>query len=456
MKTLRTLAITAAISALSIASLTAADNGGKRTEWIFSKAKNPKPATDFVESGRYCSQAGEPSAIGFVRAKRSADPAKKLSHKNGMPVAENTSAGDYWLFEMPVEHLDAGTVVDFWTMFFCNPCDATHKFSLEYCDGGKWIPVYGQKKEEGVKYNCLSTTSDKHPRRLWKSVRLSKPIDNGAVKFRLKQSDKSVLSTTLGGSTTGQSPKIVCYDASVPRDTLKMLFIGNSYTYYNEYPVIFKEIAWREGHYADCNIFISGGYTMKAHLANKYSREAVEQGGYDYVFLQDQSFNAVLIDTEDDRDAVENMTKMVERAKKYSPEAKTVIEITWGRKFGSNNLGKKYEYLPAKYPSFFSDYNAMQDRLTAMITKEAEITGSQVSPVGIAWQIVRRERPDIELYAKDSHHPSYAGSYLSAIVAYLTVYRTPFGANPIDGKLDPETASYLRDAAQRAVLFGEK
>ena len=150
------------------------------------------------------------------------------------------------------------------------------------------------------------------------------------------------------------------------------------------------------------------------------------------------------------------MSKMTDRIKKYSPDAKTVIEITWGRKFGSNNLGKKYEYLPTKYPSYFSDYNAMQNRLTDMITEEARITGSQVSPVGIAWQIVRRERPDIELYGKDAHHPSYAGSYLSAVVAYLTVYRTPFGDNPINGKLDAATAAYLRDAAQRAVLAGEK
>ena len=157
MKNLRTFTI-AALSILSAASLTAAGNGGKRAEWIFSKSKNPKAAIDFVESGRYCSQAGEPSEISFVRAKRSADPAKRLSHKNGMPIAENTAAGDYWLFEMPVEHLDAGTVIDFWAMFFSSPCDTPHKFMFEYCDGGKWIPVYEPKKEDGVKYNCLSTT----------------------------------------------------------------------------------------------------------------------------------------------------------------------------------------------------------------------------------------------------------------------------------------------------------
>lgn len=79
MKNLRKIYQSPALSILSAASLTAAGNGGKRAEWIFPKAKNPKAAIDFVESGRYCSQAGEPSEISFVRAKRSADPAKKLS-----------------------------------------------------------------------------------------------------------------------------------------------------------------------------------------------------------------------------------------------------------------------------------------------------------------------------------------------------------------------------------------
>jgi hypothetical protein len=98
----------------------------------------------------------------------------------------------------------------------------------------------------------------------------------------------------------------------------------------------------------------------------------------------------------------------------------------------------------------------MQARLIEVTTAEAELVDAELSPVGIAWRIVRRERPDIELYAKDAHHQSYAGSYLAAAVAYLTVYRTPFGANPANAALASEKAAYLRSVAERVVLRGEK
>ena len=151
----------------------------------------------------------------------------------------------------------------------------------------------------------------------------------------------------------------------------------------------------------------------------------------------------------------ENMGKMIEQVRKYSPQAKPVIEITWGRKHGNNALGK-YEHLLEKYPQFFTDYQAMQSRLIEVLTAEAEQFGTELSPVGIAWRIVRRERPDIELYWKDAHHQSYNGSYLAAAVAYQVIYRTPFGENAANAKLDAETAAYLRSVAERVVLQGEK
>jgi hypothetical protein len=66
------------------------------------------------------------------------------------------------------------------------------------------------------------------------------------------------------------------------------------------------------------------------------------------------------------------------------------------------------------------------------------------------------ERPDILLYHKDNHHQSYAGSYLSAAVAYLTIYGEKFGENAANCKLDAATATYLRSVAERVVLDGEK
>ena len=84
-------------------------------------------------------------------------------------------------------------------------------------------------------------------------------------------------------------------------------------------------------------------------------------------------------------------------------------------------------------------------------TAMAQQLGVGLSPVGIAWEIVRRERPEIDLYVKDGSHPSYAGSYLAAAVGYLTLFKEPFKADtPV--LLDPEVAKYLRSVAERVVL----
>ncbi|MBE6188252.1 MAG: hypothetical protein E7143_03910 [Rikenellaceae bacterium] len=420
-----------------------AEGEANRAEWRFTKSKNFKPSKAYQETGIFPNIEGiKGSGISFYHDGKMV---KASLNEKGYPTAKSTQ-GDYWLIEVPVEKLDKGTVVDLF-LPYTGTAGSRNSFVLEYRDGKKWVEAT----------TTLSTTSHKHPIRLWKSVRLTRPIKKaGTIALRLRQTDKNEVDFSIAGlSPRGQRPQVIIYDNRVPQDTLRMLFIGNSYTYYHTYPAIFKEIAWHEGHYADCNIFISGGYTMKAHLANPHSMEQVDKGGYDYVMLQDQSILPTLNGTADDAGSAEYMTKMVNRVRESSPEAKVLLEITWGRKFGSNNFGKYEQYIE-KYPHFYSSYDAMQQRLIDVMTAEAEQNSALLNPVGLAWQFVMHERPDINLYHTDNHHQSYAGSYLAAAVAYLTIYQQPFGNAPANGKLSPEIASYLRSVAERVVLKGEK
>lgn len=414
-----------------------------RAEWRFSKNKGSKLAKCYLEKGTYPAAVGIKSAgISFRHKEKIVMP---TLNEKGFPTA-TSKCGDYWLFEVPVENPVAGTVVDVFLPFTGNEGER-NKFVLEYQNGKRWVEVE----------NTLSTDSHKHPMRLWRSVRIENfAHKSNNIALRLRQVDKkSVNSTIACPSPRGQQPQVIIYDNAVARDTLKVLFLGNSYTYYHTYPLIFKEIAWREGHYADCNIFISGGYTMKAHLANKHSMEQVDKGGYNYVMLQDQSILPTLNGTAHDAGSSTYVGRMVKRVKESSPEAKVSLEITWGRRYGNNNFGKYEEYLEL-YPAFYSDYDAMQNRLIEVVTAEAKQWGTMVTPVGLAWQIVMHERPDIVLYHTDNHHQSYAGSYLSAAVAYLTIYGEKFGSDPANCKLDAPTAEYLRSVAERVVLGGEK
>ena len=430
------LTIIAAALSLSLTAQTI-----QRTEWGFST----KRTAHFIEHGCYHAAIGK-GEIEYVGKKATFTAGNK---KRTYPAAEGTRKGDYWLMSVPVQNIKAGTAVDLWFPFIAEPADDRYAFAFEYLDGKEWKAVVAGDKKGA---NCYSSKSDKWPNFLWHTIRLENAIKKGNLLIRLRQCDKAVTKSTLYGSSTSTAPKVIIYGDQKPKDVTRVLFIGNSYTYYNHYPMMLKEIAWHEGHELECGYYTHGGYTMKQHLADHVSRQAVEEGGYDYAFLQDQSLHSLRIGTDVDKDVVGYMGKMVASVKKHSPNAKCIIELTWGRRDGNNTTrGKKLEDLVNGYPQFFTSYEVMQKVITENNIAMAQQLGVGLSPVGLAWEIVRRERPEIELYVKDGSHPSYAGSYLAAAVGYLTLFKEPFKADtPV--RLDPEVAKYLRSVAERVVL----
>ena len=421
-------------------SLSLSAQSQKHVEWGFST----KRTAQYLENGEYQASKGK-GTIEFVGKKAT----RVIGVRKNYPAAEGTRKGDYWLMSVPVKNIAAGTTIDVWFPFLAEPSDTPHAFAWEYLDGKEWKSVLPADKKGA---NCYSTTSNKWPRFLWSTIKLEKGIKNGDLLIRLRHCDKSVTKSSLFGGASGNSPRIAIYDNSTPKDSKRVLFIGNSYTYGNEYPMLLKELAWYEGHFIEGVTYQHGGYTIKQHLADKVSRETVELGNFDYAFLQDQSLNSLRIGTSLDENVVGEMGKMVAKIKEFSPNAKCIIEMTWGRKNGNDaTKGKKLQPLVQTYPEFFASYEAMQKVITTNTTAMAQELGVGLSPVGVAWEIVRRERPDIELYTRDGSHPSYAGSYLAAAVGYLTLFPEPFKADtPI--RLNPEVAKYLRSVAERVVL----
>ncbi len=427
-------------------------NAGKHSvryaKWDFVKqGKADAMGDDFVKSRSYAATAGSAAWIRF----ESNNPLIKPNlTKRSEPICSNTVKGDTWLVEMPVENLDRGAVVDIWCPFHAYPTGTGARFAVEYRDGGKWLPMM-PVDDDGANFRTSKTSRAAH---FWQSFRLQKPIKRGVVALRVRQIDEHVGASYVSGGSV--KPQIICYPKVELRDTTRVLFVGNSYTYYNNYPFIFKQMAMCEGHYTDCRMTYVGGYTMTKHLAYEPTVEAIKAGGYDYALFQDQSYERVFTGTEDDYGTLKGMTDIVAFTREHSPEVQPIIALTWGRKHGDNHLRTQDLPLVEKYPSFFLDFGAMQERLNEVVALEAKTVDAKISEQGPAWKIVRRERPDIELFVKDGSHPSYAGSYLAAAVSYITIFGEPFGDNASDGWLDAATASYLRSVAERVVLKGER
>ena len=91
----------------------------------------------------------------------------------------------------------------------------------------------------------------------------------------------------------------------------------------------------------------------------------------------------------------------------------------------------------------------------------------KVGPVGLAWQRVLQERPDLDLYTRDQVHASPQGTYLAMCVLYATIFdRSPVGAtdrmadtgrfdymwtNPKGWQLSDENAEFLQRIAWETV-----
>src|ERR1044071_130498 len=95
----------------------------------------------------------------------------------------------------------------------------------------------------------------------------------------------AVLVATL--ATSPQAQKQVTTTRSC---TTRVLFLGNSYTYFNNLPAIVSELA-KAGHQCtvETRMIAPGGKTLRDHWDSSASREALNSEAWDFVVLQDQS-----------------------------------------------------------------------------------------------------------------------------------------------------------------------
>jgi hypothetical protein len=192
----------------------------------------------------------------------------------------------------------------------------------------------------------------------------------------------------------------------------RVLFIGNSYTYFNNLPEIFAKLA-EAGHAGnvETRMVAPGGWRLKDHWEKGAARELLANEKWDFVVLQDQSALGTNYWLEG-KDHVWDDTVFRPYAEKWAAEvrahgARPVFFLTWAGK----------------------DTPEDQATLNYAYARAAKDTGSLLSPVGMAWDDVRREQPSLVLfYEGHGSHPSPAGSYLAGCVFYSAIFhRTPVG-----------------------------
>ena len=357
------------------------------------------------------------------------------------PIARPFKPGDCYVFNVVAEDVREGSYVDFNATFSIED-GAPMDWVVEFLDEGTWKP--------GKVFRCYGPVEGKAYRHtsIHQTFRLEDPAD-GFISLRLRALDGFVRPSKGGEKEGGASfigssylgVQVSDFGTTPPKDTPKVLCIGNSFTYYLGCPAILKEIAWKEGHYLDMASSLKGGWSMGQHLSLETTNDLVAEGGYDYVFLQDQSQAAARVgkDRKKYDNLIRNIAAMAAKVRTNSEDCKAVVEYTWA--YAKNDYGS-FGSLEA-----FDKYGKKGAGIMAKAVGNAE-----VSPIAEAFAIVRKERPDINLYHTDNHHQSLYGSYLKSCVNYLVMFGEPFGDSPSDYLVEPEIAAYLRSVAEKTVL----
>ncbi len=181
----------------------------------------------------------------------------------------------------------------------------------------------------------------------------------------------------------------------------KVLFVGNSYTYFNDMPTRIFEPMLRA--FGDCKVtaITCGGYRLEQFADStdpegQRLRKAAEDC-YDFAILQDHSLISVLEPQNFENGAKAVVNLLQNNVKNF------ILFATWGRKNGCETL---------------AELGMTCEQMTEVVAKEYQRVGTKlgipVAHVGKAFVRYAESNPNAELYYEDFHHPSKLGSTLAA------------------------------------------
>lgn len=177
---------------------------------------------------------------------------------------------------------------------------------------------------------------------------------------------------------------------------LKILFVGNSYTYGYNLAHITSIMAGETATHLDTYKSVLPGAKLSEHWEGKRgleTRRIIAEGDFDLVILQAYSMAAIW----NPEEAMKYIKLFSDHNREHG--AHTMLFSTWARE---------------RVPQF-------QEEIDAMYMQAAVDNGILRAPVGTAWELAMDLRPTVDLYTSDGSHPNELGCMLSAAVFVATI-----------------------------------
>ena len=181
----------------------------------------------------------------------------------------------------------------------------------------------------------------------------------------------------------------------------RILFIGNSLTYWNDLPLIVQSLADSAGEESLAVMTVAfPDFNLDDHRVHGAAGRAIALGGWEVVVLQ--------------------------QGPSSLPENRAQLRASVGVLNGEIRAVRATPALYSVWPQ--SSRRADFDAAIESYTLAAQDVNGLLFPVAAAWLAAWGDDPALALYAPDGLHPSIAGSYLAALVMYGVLYdRSPVG-----------------------------
>ena len=219
----------------------------------------------------------------------------------------------------------------------------------------------------------------------------------------------SAEATSADDTTTPASTGMVIGDSAeadlgdtTQTATMRILMLGNSFTYYNDMPAMLANLTD-----AEVVTHARGGAILAEQLSSDdqmgaLTLAALEEGGWDYVVLQEKSSRPIRSNAED---YLKSVTKLAKLARKCG--ATPIIFATW-----------PYNEDAKRLANMGISREEMDEQLREAFDAAATSSGALVADVEDAFAQASSHEL---LYAQDGVHPSVIGSKLAAEVIAQTI-----------------------------------
>lgn len=181
-------------------------------------------------------------------------------------------------------------------------------------------------------------------------------------------------------------------DLKQEQQKLRILFLGNSHTSFNDVPGLVEQLIESGGAKTVTTKLMSGSF-LDGIAARRDVQEAIKTGGWNVVVMQGHKISGsgrFIYST----DAAEKLSKL-----SHDSGAQVVWYSEWARR------GVKGE----------------SERTQKIYQQISDVNHDRLAPVGEAWKAVFAKRPQIVLHRADGNHANAQGALLAALTLSVAI-----------------------------------